>query len=113
MDFYQGSTPPNFISFHLGIENTEEGQTPASDFSIQSASNVMPSPPPFPPLRAPISPSSTDSNFDITAYAEERVRVNEHAQGLATVLSKGPANKDSGKTGEPEEAERSEVVQSQ
>ena len=92
MDFYQGSTPPYFISFHLGIGNTEERQTPAPDSNIQSASNVMPSPPPFPPLRAPISPSSTDSNVDVTAFAEERVRVYEHAQGLATTLSIDPAS---------------------
>ena len=73
----------------------------------------MPSPPPFPPLRAPISPSSTDSNVDVTAYAEERDRVYEHAQGFVTTQSIDPASKDSGKTGEPEEPEMREVVQSQ
>ena len=113
MDFSQGSTPPKFISFHLGNENTEEGQTSASDYNIQSASNVMPSPPPFPPIRAPISPSSTDSNVDVTAYAEKRVRVYEHTQGLATTLSIDPTDEGSEKTGEPEEAEGRGVIQSQ
>ena len=97
----------------MGNENTEEGQKPASDSSIQSASNVMPSPPPFPSIRVPISPSSTDSNADVTAYAEERVRVYEHTQGLATTLSIDPAGKGSEKTGESEEVVREGVMQGQ
>ena len=113
MDFFQGSAPPNFISFRLGNENTEEGQTPASDPNIQSASNVMPSPPPLLPIRAPISPSSTDRNVDVTAYAEEMVRVYEHTQGLVTTLSTDQTAKDSGKTGQPEEVVRGEVMQNQ
>ena len=69
----------------------------------------MPSPPPFPPIRAPISPSSTDSNIDGIAYAEERVRV----QRLTTALSIDPVGKGSEETGKSEEAERREVLQSQ
>ena len=113
MDFFQGSIPPNFISFHLGNENTEEGQTPASDSNIQSTPNVMPSPPPFPPLRAPISPSSTDGNVDVTAYAEERIRVYEHAQGLTSTPNIDPVGKDPEKIGEPEEVKGREPTQTQ
>ena len=80
MDFFQGNKPPNFIAFRLGNEKTEEGQTPASDPNILSASKVAPSPPPFPPIRVPISHSSTESNVDITAYAEERIRIYENIQ---------------------------------
>ena len=111
MDFFQGSIPPNFISFHLGNENTEEGQTPASDSHIQSTPNVMPSPPPFPPLRAPISPSSTDSNADVTAYAEERVRVYEHIQGLTSTPNIDLADKVPEKIGESEEAKGREPTE--
>ena len=113
MDFFQGSIPPNLISFHLGNENTEEGQTPASDSNIQTTPNVMPSPPPFPPLRAPISPSSTDSNVDVTAYAEERVRVYEHAQGLTSTPNIGPVGKDPEKIGESEKVKGREPTQTQ
>ena len=111
MDFFQGSIPPNFISFHLGNENTEEGQTPASDSHIQSTPNVMPSPPPFPPLRAPISPSSTDSNVDVTAYAEERVRVYERIQGLTSTPNIDLADKVPKKIGESEEAKGREPTE--
>ena len=113
MDFFQGSIPPNFIFFHLRNENTEEGQTPASDSNIQSTPNVMPSPPPFPPLRAPISPSSTDSNVDVTAYAEERVRVYEHAQGLTSTPNIDPVGKDPEKIGESEEVKGRQTTQAQ
>ena len=36
--------------------------------------------PPFPPTRTPKSPSSTDSNTDVTAYADEKIRLLEEAQ---------------------------------
>ena len=111
MDFFQGSIPPNFISFHLGNENTEEGQTPASDSNIQTTPNVMPSPPPFPPLRAPISPSSTDSNVDVTAYAEERVRIYEHVQGLTSTPTIDLDGKGPEKIGESEEAKGREPTE--
>ena len=104
MDFFQGSIPPNFISFHLGNENTEEGPTPASDSNIQSTPNIMPSPPPFPPLRAPISPSSTDSNVDVTTYAEERDRVYEHVQGLTSTPNIDPAGKSPKRLQSPKES---------
>ena len=71
----------------------------------------MPSPPPFPPLRAPISSSSTDSNVDLTAYAEERVRVYEHAQRLNSTPNIDPVGKDPEKIGESEEVKRREPTQ--
>ena len=73
----------NFISYPLDNQNTERDQTPASDLNTNPASNMVPSPPQFPPIRRPRSPNSTDSNVDVTAYAEERVRALEEAQILA------------------------------
>ena len=38
------------------------------------------SPPPFPPIKPPRSPSSTDSNVDVTSYADEKLQLLEQAQ---------------------------------
>ena len=98
MDFFQGSSPPNFISFCLGNQNVDElqiqtitttnipaesAQTSVLVTTPNTARNPIPSPLPFPPIRPPRSPSSTDSNVDVTAYAEERVRLHQNAQPLA------------------------------
>ena len=67
MDFFQGSSPPNFISFRLDNQTGEESQTQTntpSDTPIESmpaaapvsapnvARGLVPSPPPFPPTRS-------------------------------------------------------------
>ena len=65
MDFFQGSIPPNFISFCLEHQNLDDSQTqtnptPANSAGVASppypvpvpgmVRNLVPSPPPFPPL---------------------------------------------------------------
>ena len=95
MDFFQGSSPPNFISFCLANQPGDDPQAQANTsadipservLTITSAgvSNVVrrpqPSPPPFPPTRPPRSPGSPDSNVDVTAYADEKVLFLEQAQ---------------------------------
>ena len=106
MDFFRGSSPPNFISFCLGNRNVDESQdqtntrignpTESSQSSVPvPASNFTPtsalSPPPFPPTRISLnlvqqvsadSPLSTDSNVEVTAYANEVVQRMEEAQLL-------------------------------
>ena len=110
MDFFQGSTL-KLISFRSGNQNTEEEQTPASDPNIQPAPNMMPSPPPFPPIRVLISLSSTDSNVDVPAYAAERVRVLEETQRLATLSSADRIAENSGKIGESEGKVEKEIME--
>ena len=95
MDFFQGSSPPNFICFCLANQPGDDPQAQANTsadipservLTTTSAgvSNVVrrpqPSPPPFPPTRPPRSPGSPDSNVDVTAYADEKVLFLEQAQ---------------------------------
>ena len=95
MDFFQGSSPPNFISFCLANQSGDDPQVQANTsadipsehvLTTTSAgmSNVVrgpqPSPPPFPPTRPPRSPNSPDSNVDVTAYADEKVLLLEQVQ---------------------------------
>ena len=95
MDFFQGSSPPNFISFCLANQSGDDPQVQANTsadipsehvLTTTSAgmSNVVrgpqPSPPPFPPSRPPRSPSSPDSDVDVTAYADEKVLLLEQVQ---------------------------------
>ena len=111
MDFFQGSSPPNFISFCLGNQNVDESQdqtntrignaTGSSQSSVPApASNITPtSAPPFRPTRISLnlvqqtsanSPLSTDSNVDVTAYANEVVQRMEEAQLLTAVEAPNP-----------------------
>ena len=95
MDFFQGSSPPNFISFCLANQPGDELQTQtnsAADIPDQRTQTIVSvgtsstvrrpqlSPPPFPPIRPPRSPSSTDSNVDVTSYADEKLQLLEQAQ---------------------------------
>ena len=95
MDFFQGSSPPNFISFCLANQPGDESQTQtnsAADIPDQHTQSVVSvgtstnvrgsqlSPPPFPPIKPPRSPSSTDSNVDVTSYADEKLQLLEQAQ---------------------------------
>ena len=103
MDFFQGSSPPTFISFCLENQNEDDQQVPANteegipaqlnQVSTQivlseSAPISALSPPSFHPTRnlfsqvqtAVDSPFSTDSNVDVTAYATEMVQRMEAAR---------------------------------
>ena len=95
MDFFQGSSPPNFISFCLANQPGDVPQTQANssaDISNQhtqatasvgvsnNAREPQFSPPPFPPIKPPKSPSTTDSNDDVNSYADEKFRFLEQAQ---------------------------------
>ena len=103
MDFFQGSAPPNFISFCLANQSEDELQAsantvpnlPATLTQVASHSSSsdpvlppVPSPPPFPPLVSSISRIqaedvallySPDSNTDVTSYADEVVQRLEKA----------------------------------
>ena len=94
MDFFQGSSPSNSISFgsdKQGFQFTECAQIPDSGFNTIPAPIMVRSPPPFPPIR---SPSSTDSNVEVTAYAEERARIHEDAQKLTGQQKSGQLAED-------------------
>ena len=95
MDSFRGSSPPNFISFCLAKQPGDELQTQtnsAADIPDQRTQTIVSvgtsstvrrpqlSPPPFPPIRPPRSPSSTDSNVDVTSYADEKLQLLEQAQ---------------------------------
>ena len=95
MDFFQGSSPPNFISFCLANQPGDDTQTQANSAADISNQHTQPtasvgvsnnarepqlSPPPFPPIKPPKSPSSTDSNVDVFFYADEKVQLLEQAQ---------------------------------
>ena len=95
MDFFQGSSPPNFIFFCLANQPGDEPLTQAnsaadiSDQHTQSTASVgtstnargpQLSPPAFPHMKPPRSPSSTDSNVDVTSYADEKFQLLEQAQ---------------------------------
>ena len=107
MDFFQGSTPLNFISFCLENQNIDESQTPTnSTEGTDTRPDSLPDPAPtsstgaiqdpslfpFPPPRTVTfmdqnvaeSPFSTDSNVDVTAYATEMVQRMEASQARTT-----------------------------
>ena len=104
MDFFQGSLPPNFISFCLENQNVDElevqtnitagnstgpSQRPVPISMPDAAPNSAPLPPPFPPTRIALSqisqiaansPFTNDSSVDVTAYADEVVQRMEASQ---------------------------------
>ena len=104
MDFFQGSAPPNFISFCLANQSEDELQASANTVPNLSATLTqvashssssdpvlppVPSSPPFPPLVSSFSRVqaedvallySLDSNTDVTSYADEIVQRLEKAQ---------------------------------
>ena len=106
MDFFQGSLPPNFISFCLDNQNADDHQSQTNSAPVNLAElsqssipvpvsratpNPVPSPPPFPPIRAVLSqtpqmvadsPFSNESNIDVTAYADEVVQRMKASQEL-------------------------------
>ena len=110
MDFFQGSSPPNFISFCLENQNIDESQirnTTSSDNFTEIPRRPIPitmprsSPDPIAPSSPTSSttivmstaavtegaqdtvtpsPFSVDSDFDVTAYADEKVLLLARAQ---------------------------------
>ena len=114
MDFFQGSLPPNFISFCLEQQNVDEPQVqsitttgnstalPQRPLPISMPSST-PSPPPFPPIRTFLgqaqqltadSPFSNESNVDVTAYADEMVQRMEVSQGLTDTDPASPTEEE-------------------
>ena len=110
MDFFQGSSPPNFISFCLENQNIDESQirnTTSSDNFTEIPQRpipiTMPRSSPDPIVSSSPTPSTTivmstaavtegvqdsvtpspfsvDSDFDVTAYADEKVLLLARAQ---------------------------------
>ena len=114
MDFFQGSLPPNFISFCLEQQNVDEPQVqsiittgnstalPQRPLPISMPSST-PSPPPFPPIRTFLgqaqqltadSPFSNECNVDVTAYADEMVQRMEVSQGLTDTNPASPTEEE-------------------
>ena len=114
MDFFQGSLPPNFISFCLEQQNVDEPQIqsitttgnstalPQHPLPISMPSST-PSPHPFPPIRTFLgqaqqltadSPFSNESNVDVTAYADEMVQRMEVSQGLTDTNPASPTEEE-------------------
>ena len=95
MDFFQGSSPPNLISFCLDNQNVNESQTPSNPVLEISAESSQPQVPTsstqpdtpteqdsgqlnFVTLEA--SHGSIDSQTDVNVYAEAMVRRLEPSQ---------------------------------
>ena len=77
----------------MGIP-AESAQTSVPSSVTNKAQVPVPSPPPFPPIRASsnqaqllasLSPFSTDSNVEVTVYSSEMVQRMEKAQNSADV----------------------------
>ena len=110
MDFYQGSLPPNFISFCLESQNDEEPQIqtdtvadnlagtpliPAPTAVLGTVPTLVPSPPPFPPIRisvqsiqqaADITPANPDGHIETIASND---RPDQHKEGAQEPLVVG------------------------
>ena len=95
MDFFQGTSPPNFISFCLDNHNVNETQTPSNPALEIPAESSQPQLPTrttqpdtpteqdsgrlnFVTLEA--SPGSIDSQTDVNVYSEAMVRRLESSQ---------------------------------
>ena len=124
MDFFQGGSPPNFVSFYLGNQNenasqiqtnistdtlTESVQASILTTTPNTARNPIPSPQPFSPIRPPRLPSSPGSSVDVNAYAEERVRLHEEIQQMADQQNREQIAEDSDPVGEEGEGQRNET----
>ena len=103
MDFFQGISPPNFISFCLDNQNVNETQTssnpvleiPTEPLQTQaSTGSALPDTPTEPDSGRPNvaafepSPGSIDSQTDVNVYAELMVRRLQSSQAseLRTAL---------------------------
>ena len=109
MDFYQGSLPPNFISFCLESQNDEEPQiqtdtvadnlagTPlisAPTAVLGTVPTLVPSPPPFPPIRisvrsiqqaAVITSANSDGHIETIASNDRHDQHEEETQAPLVV----------------------------
>ena len=119
MDFFQGSLPPNFISFCLDNQNLDEPRVQTTNTTDNSAGTIQrpvpismsgyasganPSPPPFPPIRAAREQTEhmavdsffhNESNTDVTAHVDQESQRMETMQGLtgadsASNVEEGP-----------------------
>ena len=121
MDFFQGSSPPNFISFCLDNQNVNETQTssnpvleiPTEPLQTQaSTGSALPDTPTEPDSGRPnvaafeASPGSIDSQTDVNVYAELMVRRLESSQ--ASELRAAPVQVSSGLDGTSEPREQRE-----
>ena len=80
MDFFQGSTPLKFIPFRLDYIPEEDEQIPEST-SVESASNAINRPTTTVTGSEPQgSPLSVDSETDVKAFADAKVKLMEKAQ---------------------------------
>ena len=119
MDFFQGSLPPNFISFCLDNQNLDEPRVQTTITTDNSAGTIQrpvpismsgyvsganPSLPPFPPIRAAREQTEhmavdsffhNESNTDVTAHVDQESQRMETIQGLtgadsASNVEEGP-----------------------
>ena len=119
MDFFQGSLPPNFISFCLDNQNLDEPRVQTTVTTDNSAgaiqrpvpismsgyvSGANPSPPPFPPIRAAReqpehmavdSSFHDESNTGVVTYIAQEPQGMQAIQGLpgadpASNVEEGP-----------------------
>ena len=95
MDFFQGSTPPNFISFCLVNSSEGEPQTQpqtSSDIPVETVSTTIvpttsstvcrpvPSPTPFPPIRTHGTSTDSAGRITSTSNTDENLQPPEEAQ---------------------------------
>ena len=81
MDFFQGSSPPNFISFCLENYPPEDETMPAGPPQTQPSATRDVLPEILAPASAFYSPQSVTSEVDVKSYAEAMVQHLESKQG--------------------------------
>ena len=87
MDFYQGSIPPNFISFCLENQTSDETQVPANPSLDNPVETVVSAPHTSVLTQSQETKGSTDSEVDVTTFADEMVDMMEKAQ---TAIARSP-----------------------
>ena len=87
MDFYQGSIPPNFISFCLENQTSDETQVPANLSLDNPVETVVSAPHTSVLTQSQETKGSTDSEVDVTTFADEMVDMMEKAQ---TTIARSP-----------------------
>ena len=79
MDFFQGSTPPNFIPFRLENVLEEDVLTP-DPTSVRTPDDPTTQAPRTSESGLQVSPQSVDSETDVNVFAEKMVRIMEKVQ---------------------------------
>ena len=87
MNFYQGSIPPNFISFCLENQTSDETQVPANLSLDNPVETVVSAPHTSVLTQSQETKGSTDSEVDVTTFADEMVDMMEKAQ---TTIARSP-----------------------